>query len=380
MPANGRTWELGTFEPPSSSRVLGPRPMGKEGDRFVNSVIGPQAGNPAGAVVSYGTAVRGPAGWVNGPLGFPYKSSSTVVNNLVAPIMPIAFSDDEKTSLWLSTVQLIPGAPLEGPTTMYRATAGGSPEFIAKVGTMLPSIGYPGFADIAADGGRVVFSTSEHLLAGDAARTTGNSVYVWNGSVLKLVDVDNGGSLLSTCGSVVSQANGMSNQGNRVFFSVPASCNGVAKVYLRDLDSGTTVEISSSECTRGDCNAPADVAFAAATEDGKFAFLTTTQQLTNADQDAGRDLYRYNVATGQLSLFSGAASEVSGEVNNAIVYPSDDGARVYFRASGEMIPGESTREKSSSWRTPAACTWWRRRRSRSRRKSSCRPMAAGHCS
>jgi hypothetical protein len=343
VPANGRSWELATFEPPSSSRVLGPRPMDGDGERFVYSVIGPHPGSSAGGVLSFGTADRSPAGWVHAPLGFPYQIESTAVLDLVAPIMPIAFSDDEQASLWFSTVPLGPGAPPEGPTTLYRDTAAGSPEFIAPVGSLPPSAIYRGFADIAGDGSRVVFSTKEHLLAGDAVRTTGNSVYAWDGDGLELVDVDDGGALLSTCGSEVSQANGMSNQGSGVFFTAPASCNGVEKVYLRDLDSETTVQISASECTRVDCDATADVAFAGATEDGEFAFLTTTQQLTDADHDAGRDLYRYDVATGKLNLLSGAPSEVSGEVvEGALVFPSEDGGRVYFRASGEVIPGEST--------------------------------------
>jgi hypothetical protein len=111
---------------------------------------------------------------------------------------------------------------------------------------------------------------------------------------------------------------------------------------MRNLQSKNTVEISASECTRVDCNAPAPVSFSGATADGKFAYLTTTQQLTNADEDSTNDLYRYSVASGKLTLISGAPSAVTGEVLQASVFPSEDDSSVYFRAVGEIIPGEST--------------------------------------
>lgn len=345
MPANGRGWELATFEPASSSRVLGLRPMDKNPDGFPYAVVGPHPGTQSGPVLAYGMAEREPTEWVNGPLGFPYRTESTVVLNVFAPILPVAFSDDEEEVLWAASVPLSPDAPPEpaGLTTdFYRDTAGGNPEFIARAARFPPLAAYPGFADIASDGSRVVFTSPEHILPGDAARTSGNSTYAWDGSGLELVDATPLGTAMSTCGSKVSIANGMSGSGDRVFLSVPASCNGVEKVYLKDFESGALAQISSSECTRGDCNAAASVFFAGATEDGEFAFLTTTQQLTDEDHDAGRDLYRYDVEAEELSLLSGAPSEVSGEVvENAVVYPSEDGGRVYFRASGEMVPGES---------------------------------------
>jgi hypothetical protein len=335
-----------TFEPASSSRVLGLRPMDKNPDGFPYAVVGPHPGTSSGPVLGYGMAQRQPTEWVRAPLGFPYRTESTVVLNVFAPILPVAFSDDEEEVLWAASVPLSPDAPPEpvGLTTdFYRDTAGGSPEFIARAAKLPPLGAYPGFADIASDGSRVVFTSPEHLLPGDAVRTSGNSTYAWDGSGLELVDANPLGTALSTCGSKISIANGMSGPGNRAFFTVPASCNGVEKVYLKDFDSGALVQISNSECTRGDCDAAASVSFAGATEDGEFAFLTTTQQLTDEDHDAGRDLYRYDVEAEGLSLLSTAPSEVSGEVvANAVVYPSEDGERVYFRANGEMIPGEST--------------------------------------
>jgi hypothetical protein len=344
VPANGRTWELTTLRPPSSSKFLGLRPLGQGGDQLAFGTIGPPPGTDSGALLGYDIATRGQSEWTDTPFGLPYFTESTRTIFLFAPILPIAFSEDLDTALWLSGVSLTEGGPpgAEG-LALYRDRTGQAPEPIAKiVEEGLPLFGPGGFADMASDGSRVVFTSEEHLLPGDAGRTQGESVYAWNGSGMELVDVDDGGALLSTCGSRISKANGMSASANRVFFTVPPLCGGLEKVYVRNLETKTTVEISASECTRLDCNAAADVTFAGATPDGKFAYLTTTQQLTNEDHDSLRDLYRYDVATGELTLLSGAPSEVTGEVIQATVYPSENGARVYLRATGEMLPGELT--------------------------------------
>jgi hypothetical protein len=342
VPAHGRSWELLTIHPPSSSRILGLRPIKADGERLIYGVIGPPPGSASGALLGYGATDRGPSGWVNSPIGMPYKTESTETFLLFAPILPIAFSEDEQTKLWFATVPLTPGAPPEETLALYRQIGDGGPEFISPVGSGITLFGYAGFADIANDGSRVVFTSEKHLLPGDATRTAGESVYTWNGSSVELVNVDNGGSLLGTCGAQVSKENGMAPDASRVFFTtVSGSCGGLQEVYLRNLATHNTVEISASECTRVDCNAPADVTFSGATDDGKFAYLTTTQQLVNADEDSTRDLYRYSVVTGKLTLVSGAPSAVTGEVRQAPVFPSEDDTHVYFRANGEIIPGES---------------------------------------
>lgn len=342
VPANGRAWELVTEHEPSSTRNLGMRPMDANGEQIIYGTVGPPPGTQSGAALGYGVASRGPSGWVDTALGIPYHTESTEVFNLLAPILPIAFSGDERTALWLASVPLTPGGPPVDQLALYRKVAEGAPELIAEVGGKGPIIvNFAGFADIAKDGSRVVFTAGKHLLPGDAGRTQGESIYAWDGSGLELVDVDGGGALLSTCGSSISSANGMSASASRVFFSVSSAC-GLEKVYLRDLETDSTTEISASECTRIDCNAAASAQFAGATPDGQLAYITTTQQLTNADHDSSRDLYRYDVSTGDLSLLSGAPTEVTGEVMPGLVFPSETGGRVYFRASGEMIPGEST--------------------------------------
>lgn len=347
VPAGGRVWELVSFEQVTSARTFGVRPMGEDGDEFVYSMVGPPPGSESGPFLSFVSAKRGQAGWASNPLSLPYAAFSEGFFETVVPILPTAFSEDLQSVLWISSVPLTAGAPPEGKLGLYRKVGSAAPELIATVGEDL-TFEYGGFADISSDGSRVIFSTKEHLLPGDAGRTEGHSIYEWDGSSLELVDVDNGGTLLSTCGTFLSQANGMSYAADLVFFTVPAACAGVQKVYLRDLESQTTVEISASQCTRLDCNAASDVSFAGALPDGSVAFLTSSQQLTDDDHDAGRDLYRYDIGAEELRLLSGG-TETSGEVSSALAYPSDDGSRAYFRGTGEVLPGETTTGEKLFW-------------------------------
>jgi hypothetical protein len=345
VPSGGRAWELVSFKEPTSGRMFAIRPMEDDDERFAFSTFGPAPGGESGPFATFLTAERGPTGWIDTPLSMPYSMNRNFIVEELEPLFPASFSRDFQTSIWLSKAPLTPDGPPEGPDGLYRKVKGQPPEFIANTGSFIIPLFFfeESFADISSDGSRVIFGSLKHLLPGDAGRTSGYSLYAWEAGDLQLVDVDNGGNLISTCGSTVSQANGMSASANRVFFTVPASCGGVAKIYMRDLETDTTAQVSASECTRGDCNAPQDAEFAGATRDGSAAFLTTAQQLTNDDHDSTRDLYRYDVAAGELTLLSGGAEEATGEVlKERNAYPSENGSRAYFLAKGEVLPGETT--------------------------------------
>jgi dipeptidyl aminopeptidase/acylaminoacyl peptidase len=343
IPTGGRSWELASIvDPATSSGLVGPLPMREEPDNFVYATIGPPPGSPSGSAFAYGISQRTPLGWTSTPFGDPYDTESEEIFTSIAPLMPTSVSEDGRSLLWASFVPLTPGAPPENQTALYRER-NGSLELISQITNSTFLLGIPGFGGIATDGKRVVFESALHLLPGDAGRTEGRSIYTWDGpGSLQEVDVETGGALVSTCGAKVHKSNGMSASGNLVYFTVPASCNGTEKVYLRDVQKGTTTEISESHCTRGDCNAAANVSFVGATFDGKIAYMTTTQQLTNDDQDSNRDLYSYNAETEELTLLSGGAAATTGEVLNVVVAPAEVGGRVYFSASGELQPGEST--------------------------------------
>jgi hypothetical protein len=341
IPSGGRAWEMVTPAKPTSARTFAVLPMTEDDEKFGYTMLGPAPGSESGPFSSFVIAERGQTGWTNRNVSVPYSIEESEVLAELVPIMAGAFSEDFGTVLWLSTAPLAAGAPPEGQVGLYRRVGNGPFEFVAKTGDQLLLFGFAGFADMASDGSRVVFTAREHLLPGDAGRTSGRSIYAWNGSSLSLVDVDNGGNLLSTCGTQLSKENGMSASAKLVFFTVPAECGGVEKVYLRNLEDNTTVQVSASQCTRVDCNAADNVYFMGAVRDGSVAFLMSKQQLTNEDHDAGFDVYRYDVSSEELSLLSGGA-ETTGEAVWGPVQFSDHGERVYFRGTGEVLPGEVT--------------------------------------
>jgi hypothetical protein len=331
VPANGRAWELVTQIPSSSSSgVVGMRPMLDDDERIAYAVVGPPPGSAAGAVLGHSIATRGASGWTNTPIGFPYHLETADESRAFVAILPGAFSEDLRSVLWLSTAPLTPDAPPEFPveTGLYRESPKGSLEFIAATGNNPIAIyTFLRFADISSDGNWVIFNAGyEHL-------------YAWHDGDLQLVNIDNSGALLSNCGVEISDFHGMSTSGTRVFFT-PEPCEGVEGVYLRDLEDQTTTKISTSQCTRIDCNGAFFVSFVGATPSGSVAYMTTQQQLTNDDEDSARDLYSYDVDSGELKLLSGGSAAAIGEVGGGIFVPSEIPGRVYFRAIGELRPGE----------------------------------------
>lgn len=342
VPANGRAWELITPGEPVAAQPSGA--VFAEGDdsRVLYSSLGPMPGAASGApLANVNLAERDGAEWTSMPIGFPFSVYANGLLQLV-PLSPIAFSPDRLSSLWISAVPLTPDAPPEEKIGLYHLGPDSKLVFVAEVsGGGFGSAFFEGFTELPGDGGQAIFSSPKHILPADTGRTSGESLYQWNETGLRLVDVTTAGSLLSACGSKISHSNGVSANGSRIFFANLSSeaCPGPKRVYLRE-DGSVTVEISASQCTRADCNAPADVAFAGATPDGGHAFLTTSQQLTNDDVDETRDLYDYDVGSGVLTLLTVAQPEANGEVLGELVHPSMDGGRVYFSASGRLVTSQ----------------------------------------
>jgi hypothetical protein len=340
VPANGRAWELLTPTKPNSAWVLSAMPLGNNDGRVLYASVGPMPGAPSGATVASNLALRGESGWSSTPLGFPYIFKSPEVFAQLFPMLMGGLSDDDSTAIWLSATPLIPGAPPEGYVGLYRQGPDGTLSVIANLGEHLLLL-LENYVDLSGDGAHTVFTDEEHVLPSDAGRVEGASIYDSTQAGLQQVDVTTASSLLSPCGSALSSANGMSENGQRIFFSNPdpsTSCAEPSRVYLRT--GGETIEVSASHCNRLDCNAPADTEFAGATPSGSSVFMTTTQQLTNEDTDVTRDLYRYRSGSGTLSLVSDSPPEADGEVKGGVVHPSDDGSRVYFCATGRLVPGK----------------------------------------
>jgi dipeptidyl aminopeptidase/acylaminoacyl peptidase len=337
-PASGRAWELATPGPTNGVRLLAERAWSADGDRVVYASLGPMPGAPSGELVANGVATRTAAGWTTKPVGEPFTDPTT---DLLAS-HPLAVSSDLSGWLWFSVQPLVPGAPVTPDAGMYRAEADGTLRLLGDVGDR----GTFTFFGSSEDLHHAVFDTEAHVLPTDADRLAGGDAYEFAGSSLRLVGVDDTGTALSTCGSEIGDGDAtdlglhaISRDGARIFLSAPVAsdCGVPRRVYLRE-DGARTTEISAAACTRPDCDAAQDVTFAGALADGSSAFLLTTQQLTNDDTDDGPDLYRYDVADHALTRISAGTPGASAGVSGAI-RASDDGTRVYFVATGALVPG-----------------------------------------
>ena len=344
VPGHGRAWELVTPAEPVGPFVIGVQKIAADGSRVAYTTRGPLPGAPAGDLEATTLAIRGADGWASSPLAYPYSVRTVQFGIIFNGVGPRAFYPNLEPSIWLSGAPLVPGAPREGNPGLYRVEPDGTLTVLADMGPADSA-----FIGASDDASQVVFSADSHLLPGDAGRLSGSSIYAATETAMRLVDVDSSGNLLSACGSLVGSPGGVSRSADRIFFTNPAPptpvpsepCPEPSAIYLREGGS-KTVEVSASQCTRPDCNAPAIPVFAGATPNGSSVFLVSAQQLTNADHDELSDLYRFDVEGGDLSLISAETPGVDGAVESAWVRASADGSRVYFTAEGRLLPGQGS--------------------------------------
>lgn len=326
VPDNGRAWELVTPPDPVAPQLAPPKALSADGNQVFFTTLGPLPGAPSGRpLVSSNIARRGVAGWFTTPVEIPYPSA--------APALFLgqeAFNPALTESIWRSNLPLEPGSAQD--VGLFRKTADEQFHLLAAIGEE------SAFNGASLDLQHVLFTSSKHLLAADATRSQGSSLYEVVGSTLRLVDVADDGSLLSDCGiAAVPFRNAISHDGRRVFFTT-APCGGPARAYLRT-DGATTTEISASRCDLPDCGPEAEVSIVGVTPSGSSAFLVTEQRLTDEDSDTRADLYRYDVSSGELTLLSAVPGATELAVLTGSAVASEDGSRVYFRAEDPLIEG-----------------------------------------
>jgi hypothetical protein len=213
--------------------------------------------------------------------------------------------------------------------------------------------------------GEVNFPGDEH--------TAGNSLLEYVGTEghdPKVVSVNNEGKEFDPCG--VGTFSVISRDGSTIAFEQGA-CEGQAKAVYARVDGDTTVDLSSSQCTRtsgdpgGACNEPSDAEIAGASANGSITYFTTSQQLVNSDIDQGRDLYACILPAGAIAPQGDINScpdlepvSVTGTVAGAnvqetygpsagkpdfyeVIHVSNDGSHVEFTATG-VLTGTSTNE------------------------------------
>jgi hypothetical protein len=164
---------------------------------------------------------------------------------------------------------------------------------------------------------------------------------------------------LSECGTYIFALTGndlaerwISTDGRRVFYTSRGNgdCGGgPIKLFMREGDGvfGSTTLISSPPVVGPDLGAD----FVRATPDGSQVFYTTNSRLDPADDDDGRDVYRYAVGSGNrcVSCAGNGTANVSGHV-----LASESGDRVYFTSIEALTPGAEVGKTSLYvWRADA---------------------------
>ena len=141
----------------------------------------------------------------------------------------------------------------------------------------------------------------------------------------------------------------VSADGSKVFFQDVRQLTGAApgpgieNVYMR-VGSVTTLISSAAQRTLPTTVAPSDSFFGDATPDGNSVFFETASQLTNGDDNASVDVYRYDAPTGQVSLVSAVGDTQSAADNGTgsfFVTASADGSHVYFASRDDLDPNSA---------------------------------------
>ena len=321
VPGDGSAWELVT-----PGEVVPARPVifgrmteealpgiSQSGDRVVYRSAGTLPDAPFGGVTVSNLAVRGAEGWTSRSLVAPAPASATVFGI----DGPKAFDPDLRSSLWTN---FLPGS--DG-TEIYASGLDGTYTELFKVG-------YGGLVGASTDLARFVFTSERHLLPADASRTRGASLYQLEGSTLRLIDLEDDGSLVSACGGVFPSF--VSLDAQRVLFWAQPDCVSAQHTYL--WAGGHAIDISASRCTLPDCGPEAWATPVGMTPSGSDAFIESLQRLTDEDPDNMADLYRYELASGTLSLITPhdpcCPANILGPVRAA------DGSRAYFSATGPL--------------------------------------------
>ena len=188
-----------------------------------------------------------------------------------------------------------------------------------------------GYRDNSADGSRVFFQTTEALQPGDT--DAHSDVYERSAGSTTLLSIGSSGGN----GAIPATYEGSSAGGGRVFFSTTESLLAGDTDTRRDVyrrEAGTTVQVSTGPAGG---NGAFDADFMGASVDGANAYVRTEDPLVAADTDTGcaagqgpqcRDVYEYSGGT--TTLVSTGPAGGNGAFDATFAAVSLDGERVFF--------------------------------------------------
>jgi hypothetical protein len=346
-----RAYEL--VSPDANHAALGLTPSGLSstgGNSMIYQVIDAPDNAQSASTFNVVRATRDPArGWSGVSLAPPVK----VPQGAFTSSKTWAFAKDFTTSFVIS----------DQPLTSDAQT--GANEFVGsneKGYQLLTPIPTPviGFVDIYpptdfswgnSDFSNVYFNPAVAQLSSDPL-PAGNT-YAWSRSKgLRLVGILPDGTPApgaSLSGGLLQPA---SEDGSHVLFRV-ADPNDVDptdgsqnELYLRN-DDAHTIDLGSITITGGD---PTRSDATGITADGSTVLFSSRAELTGdantGPSQQGRDLYKYDTASGHLSDLTVDAGDVNGATVRNVLGVAADGSRIYFTADGNLAAGHTPGQRS----------------------------------
>lgn len=224
---------------------------------------------------------------------------------------------------------LVAGEPAGVPNLFLREThRGGSTQLI----NLTPPEVAPSAANLQG-----ASADLSHIVFGDEAQLTpnapgGNNLYEWVAGSVRLVSILEGG--VPEGGAVLGDGNNhmvhaVSDDGSHVFFSA------AGRLFVR-IDGASTRQLDAAQGS----GAGGGGRFMTATGDGRVAFFTDDSSAgltTDTAPGSGTNLYEFDTRSSNLlDLTPAPLAEVQG-----VLAASEDGALVYFVATGDLTPGRA---------------------------------------
>jgi len=351
---DGRAWEMVSPTEKNNSLITGidgvPGPTSgglpqaaAEGESVVYASNGAFA-EPAGApLAAQYLAKRSVSGWSTVSITPPIISESYSVNGAGGPYR--AFSAGLSSGLLLNgTLKPIGNPPLtedapKGYQNFYlqRLGAGGFQAVLTSTPSESPSVFSLELQGATPDLSHILFST-EAALTSNAVDNGGHNLYEWSEGQLQLVNILPG-AVRGTPGAILGEdRNGnsgglhpISDDGSVVFFTDENN------LYARVNGTGTVQVDASREGLES-----GEGLFQTASSNGSRVFFTDHNRLTDdstAAPEGLRDLYEYDLASGQLSDLT--IKDPRGADVQRVLGASEDGSYVYFVANGVLAQGAS---------------------------------------
>lgn len=255
-------------------------------------------------------------------------------NGPQAAIFEQVSSDGEKV-VFTSTEGLVAGDE-DGRVDIYQRDLGAETTKLVSVSGVCPAL-LPGqtcdptFGGASSDGSHVFFESNERISEADT--DSSQDVYDWSGSgpAALASTGPSGGN-----GAFNATYAGTSGSTGAVYFETSEALDPAADkdaeqdVYVRS--KGATELVSTGPESR---NGPAPASFQWASPDGSVAIFSTSEALTPQDTDTAPDVYERSA--GVTTLISTGPEGGNGPLSSAFAKASSDGSHVFFVTAEPLV-------------------------------------------